>query len=48
MQAFVDAYPKPRQPVTALMADTQLQRLRNVMDVLLGLAHTSRQHKVSH
>ncbi|BDA45832.1 hypothetical protein COCOBI_07-6190 [Coccomyxa sp. Obi] len=46
LKAFVDAFPKPHQPVTALMADTQLRRLRNVMDVLLGLAHSSRRHKV--
>ncbi|CAL8470573.1 g10115 [Coccomyxa elongata] len=46
LQAFVDAFPKPHQPVTALMADTQLRRLRKVMDELLALAHTTRQHKV--
>ncbi len=47
LQAFVDAFPKAHQPVTALMADTQLRRLRKVMDNLLALAHTTRQHKVS-
>ncbi len=46
MQAFVDAFPKPHQPVTALMADTQVRRLRKVMDELLAVAHTTRQHKV--
>ncbi|BDA45831.1 hypothetical protein COCOBI_07-6180 [Coccomyxa sp. Obi] len=46
LQAFVDAFPQPHQPVTALMADTQVQQLRKVMDAMLALARTSRQHKV--
>lgn len=46
MQAFVDAFPKPGRPVTAEMSDMRLRKLREVANVLLALAQTSRQHKV--
>ncbi|KAK9903961.1 hypothetical protein WJX75_001419 [Coccomyxa subellipsoidea] len=46
LQAFVDAFPKPGRKVTVEMQCAQLKQLRKVTDVLLALAHTSRQHKV--
>ena len=42
----MDAFPKPGRMVTAEMQCAQLKQLRKVTDVLLALAHTSRQHKV--
>lgn len=42
----MDAFPKPGRTETAEMQCAQLRQLRKVTDVLLALAHTSRQHKV--
>ena len=44
-QAFLDAFPAPGQPASALVAEAPLRALQEVTDVLIRLDRSSRARK---